>query len=106
MSRGINKVVISGNVGAGIKYHQTTKGTPSCSFQLASDRHAHGDVLTAWVKINMYGEGLIHACKPRLRTGSYVIIEGELMNRNSREFKDLVEVRAREIVFPPNGKKA
>lgn len=103
--RGINKVVLSGNVGGGIKYEETKKGIPSCSFQVASDRHAHGEVVTAWVKINAYGQGLVRSCKPRLKKGTYVIVEGELMNRDSRGFKELVEIRAREVIFPFNGRR-
>ena len=103
--RGINKVVLSGNVGGGIKFEETTKGIPSCSFQVASDRHAHGEVVTAWVKINAYGPGLVTTCKTRLKKGSYVIIEGELMNRDVRGYKELVEIRAREVIFPFNGRR-
>ena len=103
--RGINKVVFSGNIGGSIKFQETGKGIPSCSFQVASDRHAHGEVVTAWVKVNAYGQGLVRSCKPRLRKGAYVIVEGELMNRDSRGFKELVEIRAREVIFPFNGRR-
>lgn len=103
--RGINKIVFSGNIGGKITFNDTSKGTPSCSFQVASDRHAHGEIVTAWVKVNAYGSGLVRSCKPRLKKGAYVIVEGELMNRNSREFKDLVEIRAREVIFPLNGRR-
>lgn len=98
--RGINKVVLAGNVSGGIKYHETTNGTPTCSFQVASDRHAQaGKVVTAWVKINVYG-ALVGVCSTFLKKGSYVIVEGELMNRDG-QFKELVEIRARELVFVP-----
>jgi single-stranded DNA-binding protein len=103
--RGINKVVFSGNIGERIRFHETGKGVPSCSFQVASDRHAHGEIVTAWVKVNAYGQGLVRSCKPRLKKGAYVIVEGELMNRDKRGFKELVEIRAREVIFPFSGRR-
>ncbi len=103
--RGINKVVFSGNIGGAIKFNDTSKGTPSCSFQVAADRHAHGEVVTAWVKINAYGQGLVRSCQPRVKKGAYVIVEGELMNRDTRELKELVEIRAREVIFPLIGRR-
>ena len=97
--RGINRIVISGNVGNMIKFRDTSKGVPSCTFQLASDRHARGDILTTWVKINVYGRELVRSCRNRLSKGVYVIVEGELMNRDRADQKELVEVRAREVIF-------
>lgn len=102
--RGINKVIFSGNVSGGIKYSETTNGSPTCSFQVASDRHAQaGKVVTAWVKVNVYGV-LVKTCQTFLKKGCYVIVDGELMNRDG-QLKELVEIRARELVFPPTGKR-
>ena len=101
--RGINEVTLAGNVSGGIKYCETRKGVPTCSFQIASDRHANGKtVVTAWVKINVYGNKLVSPCQAKLKKGSYVIVTGELMNRDGR-LKELVEVRARDIVFTNEG---
>ncbi len=100
--RGINQVVLSGHVGT-IKYCETGNRTPTCSFHLASDRYARGTITTVWVKINVYGEGLVSTCKHRLHKGLYVIVEGELMNRDSPRLKELVEVRTRELIFLKRG---
>ena len=98
--RGINRVVISGNVaGSAINYRRTDGGSSALSFRIASDRHdLSGDVVTAWVKVNVYIEQLIKVCEQKLKGGGYVIVEGELMNRDGQRGQ-LTEVRAWEIVF-------
>lgn len=96
--RGINKVIISGNVGGNIAFNQTPSGTDACSFQVASDRHTQTGMITAWVKINAYGENLVRLCRGRLSKGQYVLVEGELMNRDGVH-GELTEVRAREVIF-------
>lgn len=98
--RGINKVLISGNVGSSIKFSETNSGVKACSFQLASDRYTRGDIVTAWVKVNVYRKDLVKVCESKLVEGCYVFVEGELMNRDSKDAKELVEVRALELIFP------
>jgi len=96
--RGVNKVVISGNVGDRITYGKTGSGTPACSFSVASDRKDGKEIITAWVRVNVYGEDLVHDCQEKLGKGIYVVVDGELMNRDGK-VGELTEVRAREIVF-------
>jgi single-stranded DNA-binding protein len=98
--RGINQVTISGNVKEKMSFASTANQTPACTFQLASDRHSSSGVVTAFVKVNCYGEGLVNACRAKLAKGVYVIVAGELMCRDG-QLGDLVEVRAREIIFLP-----
>jgi single-stranded DNA-binding protein len=99
--RGLNRVIISGNVGAQIAFNNTGSGTSACSFFLASDRHSSGGaVVSAWVKINVYGDSFVRICRSRLEKGCYVLVEGELMNRDG-QLGELVEVRAREVIFLP-----
>jgi single-stranded DNA-binding protein len=97
--RGLNRVIISGNVGGKIAFADTGSGTPVCSFYLVSDRHSSGGtVVTARVKINVYGENFVRLCRARLVKGVYVLVEGELMNRNGK-LEELLEVRTKEILF-------
>jgi single-stranded DNA-binding protein len=96
--RGLNRVIISGNISDRITYSQTGASVPACSFSLASDRHTSGDVVTAWVKCNVYGEGLVRICKSRLHKGTYVLVEGELMNRDGHH-GELLEVRVKDLIF-------
>lgn len=103
--KGINKVIISGNVLGSIEYGRMTNGAEACGFSVASDRHSANGVVTAFVKVNVYVEGLIRICKTKLLKGTYVLVEGELMNRDGQH-GDLTEVRAREIIFLPRGEDA
>lgn len=69
------------------------------TFTMVCDRRrAEGGVVTAWVKVNVYIESLIKTCRKMLNCGGYVIVEGELMNREGK-YEQLTEVRAREIIF-------
>lgn len=97
--RGINKVVVSGNVTGKIEYAQTSDARSEvCTFTLASDRHSSGGIVTAYVKVNVYIEGLVRLCRSKLEKGCYIIVEGELMNRTTPSGK-LTEVRAWELLF-------
>lgn len=100
MSKGFNKVFLAGNVLDSIEYGKVGKGSDACTFQIASDRHSANGVVTAFIKVNVYVEGLIRICKMKLAKGAFVVVEGELMNREGK-YGDLLEVRAREIIFPP-----
>lgn len=98
--RGLNRVIISGNVSDSARYQTTHSGTKCASFKLASDRRGAkpGETVTAWVKVNIYSEPLIEICTNRLIKGCYVIVEGELMNRDGVH-GEVTEVRAKEIIF-------
>ena len=96
--RGVNLVTISGNVTADINFASLPGGEDAVSFMIVSDRRSEGVKVSAKVKINVYIEQLIGICKPRLVRGIYVIVVGELMNRDGNHGK-LTEVRAREIIF-------
>jgi single-stranded DNA-binding protein len=97
MTRAINRVLISGNV-ARLTFADLPGGKSCCTFTLASDRHAREQVITAFVKINVYGNGLVRSCRTRLHKGGYVFVEGELMNRDGRH-GELTEVRAQKVIF-------
>lgn len=99
--RGLNKVIISGNVTGAIEFGRTGKGDEVCGFHMASDRHTSGgSIVTAFVKVNVYPDGLVRICKGKLIKGVYVLVEGELMNRDGQH-GGLTEVRAKEIIFLP-----
>ena len=95
--RGVNNVVLSGNVGQ-INFSSMGNGADVLTFTVASDRYGNGEKITVWVKVNVYVENLIRICKSKLLKGGYVIVEGELMNREGQH-GELTEVRAREVLF-------
>ena len=101
--RGFNKTLLAGNVSREIHYGTLPSGGSVLSFTMACDRRAgEGGTVTAWVKVNVYIEALIKTCRRMLNCGGYVIVEGELMNREGR-YEQLTEVRAREIIFVREG---
>jgi single-stranded DNA-binding protein len=95
----MNLVAYSGNVSGKIEFAKTGGGTPVCTFHVASDRRTKDTVITCWAKINAYGHGLVEACRQKLVKGIYVVVEGELMNREGR-LGELLEIRARRVDFP------
>ena len=98
--RGVNRVIISGNASDSARFHSTGSGTACATFKIACDRRGanKGETVTAWVKINVYGDSLVEICRMRLRKGVYVIVEGELMNRDGAA-GEVTEIRAKELVF-------
>jgi single-stranded DNA-binding protein len=98
--RGINRVLLAGNASDSARFQTTSSGVPCASFKIACDRRgaARGEIVTAWVKVNVYGDPLVEICRSRLHKGVYVLIEGELMNRDGAG-GEVTEVRAKEIIF-------
>lgn len=103
--RGTNVCCVSGNVGAAITHGETGSGEPACGFLLCSDKHiGAGKVISTWVKINCFA-WLANLCRTKLQKGMYCEVTGELMTRSGNH-GDLLEVRAKDIVFHPYVAKA
>lgn len=99
--RGINKVIVSGNVVGAANSVKSSSSVRATTFLIASDQVRNGVTITAWVRVNVYIEQLVRACSSKLCKGGYVLVEGELMNREGK-YGRLMEVRAKEIVFVKN----
>lgn len=101
-TRGINKVFLSGLAVGRISFDSTENGSEACSFELETSRPAaNGSTIAAVVKVNAYGR-LAEECRDCLARNSYVVLEGELMNRRGK-FGSVLEVRARDVLFDMNG---
>lgn len=87
--RGLSTAFLTGNVGKRISYGEANS-EPSCSFDVASE----GKSSVTWVRVNVYGPGLVKVCRNQLRQGSYVEIVGSLMNRRRQ-----LEVRVEELII-------
>lgn len=110
MAFGVNEQVGSGNVSGPIKFGTTNDGQVACSFILVMDKRVNrgdrpsGQAQTARVRVNVYG-GLAKICEQKLRKGGYVVVSGELMNREPSDSRSdgvshlITEVRADDIVF-------
>jgi single-stranded DNA-binding protein len=93
VKRGINVVVIQGNVGPedSIQYTTNKKNREACVFALANDDRGG---FTTWVRVNV-GGGLVPICRDYLTTGRRIVVKGSLINRSG----GAVEVLAEELIF-------
>ncbi len=85
MSRGLNKVMIIGNLGRDPEMRYTPSGRPVTSFSVAtsrswytSDGEKHTE--TEWFNVVAWGN-LAEICKQYLSKGQRVYIEGRLQTR-------------------------
>ena len=86
MARGLNKVMIVGNLGRDPEMRYTPSGRPVASFSVAcsrswvtSDGERRED--TEWFNVVAWG-GLAEACNQFLRKGSRVYVGGRLQTRS------------------------
>ena len=89
MSRGLNKVMIIGNLGRDPEMRYTPSGRPVTTFSVAVSRSwksSNGEHRseTEWFKIVAWGK-LAEICKEYLNKGQQVYIEGRL---KTREWED------------------
>jgi single-strand DNA-binding protein len=85
MSRGLNKVMIIGNLGRNPEMRYTPSGRPVTSFSVATSRswvNAEGERReeTEWFNVVAWGN-LAEICKQHLTKGQQVYVEGRLQTR-------------------------
>lgn len=112
MSRGLNKVMIIGNLGRNPEMRHTAGGKPVTNFTVGVTRQwqgAEGDRRqeTEWFNVVAWG-GLAEVCEQHLREGDRVYIEGRLHTRtwqdSAGDAKQATEVVAQEMVMLGNGR--
>lgn len=86
MARGLNKVMIIGNVGRDPEMRYVPSGKPVTSFSVATSRswtNSEGERReeTEWFNVVAWGN-LAEICKQYLRKGRQVYIEGRLQTRS------------------------
>lgn len=104
-SRGINKVILIGNLGGDPELRYTGSGTAVCNFTVATNesyKDKEGNMVdkTEWHRVVAWGR-LAEICGEYLKKGRQVYIEGSLQT-NQWEDKDgntryTTEVKAREM---------
>ena len=105
MARGINKVILVGNLGSDPELRYTGSGTAVCNFSLATsesykDRDGNQVENTEWHRVVAWAR-LAEICGEYLKKGRQVYIEGQLQTRQWED-KDgntryTTEVKAREM---------
>ena len=107
MTRGLNKVMLIGNLGRDPEMRYTPSGKAVTTFSLATSRSwqsSNGErhEETEWFNIVAWG-GLAEICSQHLSTGQQVYIEGRLQSRqwesDSGEKHQSMEVVAQELVM-------
>lgn len=106
MARGLNKVMIIGNLGSDPEMRYTATGRPVTSFSVATSRNwvtSEGEQreATEWFRVVAW-ENLAEICNRYLRKGSRVYVEGRLQtrsweNQGQRHYR--TEVVANEMVL-------
>jgi len=84
MARGVNKVILIGNLGADPELRYTANGTAVAKFRIATsevftDRQGNRQERTDWHRIVAWGK-LAEICGQYLSKGRQVYIEGRLRN--------------------------
>lgn len=107
MARGVNKVILIGNLGQEPELRYTGSGTAVCNMRLATNEsytNRDGEEVnkTEWHNVVAWGR-LGEVCNEYLDKGSQVYFEGSLQTR-SWEDRDgntryTTEVKAREMMF-------
>jgi len=107
MSRGLNKVMLIGNLGRDPEMRYTPSGRPVTTYSVASSRSwktADGETRseTEWVNIVAWGS-LAEICNQYLQKGQQVYIEGRLQTRRWEDDegnkRSTTEVVAREMIM-------
>ncbi|MDX1418400.1 MAG: single-stranded DNA-binding protein [Rubricoccaceae bacterium] len=104
-SRGINKVILVGNLGADPELRYTGSGTAVCNFNVATnesykDRDGNPVEKTEWHRVVAW-DRLAEICAEYLKKGRQVYIEGSLQTRQWEDqdgnTRYTTEVKAREM---------
>ena len=80
MSRGINKVILVGNLGGDIELKKTANGFPVANATLATSSMQKEKEVTEWPRIVLLGK-LAENAAAFTKKGSKVYIEGKLQTR-------------------------
>ena len=105
MARGVNKVILIGNLGQDPEMKYTSGGTAMCNMSLAtteSYKNSEGETVekTEWHRLVAWAR-LAEICSQYLKKGSQIYVEGSIQYRqfddkdgNTRYFTD---IRVREM---------
>lgn len=111
MARGINKVILIGNLGADPEMKYTAGGTAICKFRLATtevfkDRDGNAQERTEWHRVVAWAK-LAEICGQYLSKGKQVYVEGSLRTSSWDDAdgnkRYMTEINARDIQFLSGG---
>lgn len=111
MARGVNKVILIGNLGADPEMKYTPNGTAVCNLRIATSESFKGQdgnwqERTEWTRVVVFGK-LAENCGQYLAKGRQVYIEGRLQTRSwddqQGQKRFMTEIVAREVQFLGGG---
>jgi single-strand DNA-binding protein len=114
MARGVNKVILVGNLGRDPEMKYTAGGTALCKFSLATsevfnDKEGKQQERTEWHNVVAWGK-LAEICGQYLSKGRQVYVEGGLRTRSwddqNGNKRYTTEINAREVQFLGGGPAA
>ena len=107
MARGVNKVILIGNLGQDPELRYTGSGTAVCNIRLATNesyKDSNGEMVdkTEWHSVVAWAR-LAEICNEHLKKGSQVYFEGSLQTRSwddrDGNTRYTTEIKAREMVM-------
>ena len=104
MARGVNKVILIGNLGADPEIKRTQDGRPIANLRIATsetwrDRNSgERKEKTEWHRVVIFNEGLCKIAEQYLKKGAKVYIEGQLQTRKWTD-QSGVEKYSTEVVL-------
>ena len=104
MARGINKVILIGNLGADPEIRRTQDGRPIANLRIATsdtwrDKNTgERKEKTEWHRVVIFSEGLCKIAEQYLKKGAKVYIEGQLQTRKWTD-QSGVEKYSTEVVL-------
>ncbi|NLI82537.1 MAG: single-stranded DNA-binding protein [Deltaproteobacteria bacterium] len=117
-SRGVNKVILVGNLGADPEIRYSANGTAIVNLRVATTEQAptkegNWEDRTEWHRVVVYGKAA-EACGNYLSKGSQIFVEGRIQTRQWDDAQGVkrytTEIIARDVVFlsrsgdrPPQG---
>ncbi|WP_038028281.1 single-stranded DNA-binding protein [Thermonema rossianum] len=107
MARGLNKVMLIGNLGADPEVRTLESGSVVATFNLATtetymDKQGNRQSITEWHRIEMW-DSLAKIAEQYLRKGSQVYIEGKIRTDNWEDKdgnkRSMVKIRAQSMIL-------
>ena len=105
--KGLNKLMVIGNLGGDPEVRYTTNARPMASFRVAVNERLGEKERTEWFTVVAWGK-LAEVCTQYLSKGSRVYLEGRLQTRNYQDAdgreRQRTELVLREMVMLGGGR--
>ena len=98
----MNNITIIGSVGANPEMRATSKGTPVCTFNVATNEKRGEAETTTWFKVTAWAK-LAEVCNKYVSKGMKIMVSGSVSasayKRKDGEVACSLEINARDVEF-------